>query len=176
MNTNLWEQKQKITSININDDNNFGDEVAIFNDVAVIGEPRDDYDSTNDIGRAYIYRLNGDTWTLEQSLVPTIQDHNLAFGLALAVDGDVIAVGAPGDPNNFIQTLDDRVYVYTYNGIAWQLVGNPIVGVGLESSSDGFGNGVDIDGDWIVVGAPFSFTGDAVFYYYYPYSAINNPI
>lgn len=173
--TNRWGQTQKIASPNIDDNNNFGEAVAIYGDVAVVGEPRDDANGFDDLGKVYVYRLSGNTWVLEQILAPTVEDENAAFGYSVAIQDNVIVVGQPGDPTDVIATLDDRAYIYTFNG-SWQLFGDPLTGDGLENTSDGFGLDVDIQGDWIIIGAPFSFTGDAVFFYYFPYQAISTPI
>ena len=73
------------------DDNttaDFGSVLAIDGDTAVVGKPRL-------VGQAYVYVRNGASWSLQQTLSPSIG--GLAgsnFGCDVAIDDDTIVVGA----------------------------------------------------------------------------------
>jgi hypothetical protein len=176
--TNRWVQQQKIVSppSYADQDNNFGYDVAIRGNLAIVGEPNDDFSGFDNLGRAHIYRLNGSTWDYEATLTPSLNDNDLGFGTSVDIQGNVAVVGAPGAPETDVfDTLNDRVYIFVNDG-DWTPYGSPLAGSDLGASNDAFGNSVAINGDWIVIGAPFSFTGSSVFYYFFPYEAISNPI
>ena len=66
-------------------------------DTLVVGAP---YKASGQ-GAAYVYtRTAGETWTQTAKLVASDGVGNDAFGYSVAIDGDVIVVGAPGDDGN----------------------------------------------------------------------------
>lgn len=68
-------------------------------------------------------------------------------GYAVAVSGKVAVTGAPGT-----FSLRGEAYVHQYSGSAWTQTSI----VALDGAlGDRFGRAVDVDGDWIVIGAPF---------------------
>ncbi len=71
----------------------------------------------------------------------------LAFGGAVAVSGDTVAVGADG--------IDRGVYIFVRNGATWSQQGYDFKGSNSSNPawSDHFGNAVALSGDTLVVGA-----------------------
>ena len=63
----------------------------IHGDLAIVGARGDDQ-----IGSAYIYRLSGNTWSLESKITPNDGHTGDNFGNSVAIFGDVAAVGAYG--------------------------------------------------------------------------------
>ena len=74
------------------------------------------------------------------------------FGWSVAVDGDTVVVGAPGDDDNNASG-SGSVYVFTKDtdGV-WN---QTKLTASDPAYNDGFGGSVGIDGDTIVVGAPY---------------------
>jgi hypothetical protein len=71
------------------------------------------------------------------------------FGYAVAIDGNTAVVGAPYDNGE-----EGSVFVYEYTGSAWVFSEQ----LSIDSAAgDHSGAAVDIDGDYIVVGAPDDF-------------------
>ena len=68
------------------------------------------------------------------------------FGYSVAVDGDTMVVGAPGDGND-----TGAAYVFTRQSGAWSQVAKLTASDG--AASDRFGTSVAVDGDTVVVGA-----------------------
>jgi len=123
----------------------FGNSVAIDGDVMVAGaRSAFPYDGAERTGVAYVYRWNGTAWILEQMLQPFGVIHR-NFGFSVAIDGDVIVVGARGVSQN------GSAYVFRWNGSSWVEEQRLFDPDGDASSDPLFGWSVDVSGDVIVV-------------------------
>ena len=80
-----------------NDSSQFGYAVAISGDRIVVGAPGEPFRSGRDAGMVYVYRRSATGWVYESELEDTQPDPGARFGAAVAIDGNQIAVGAPGD-------------------------------------------------------------------------------
>ncbi|MCB9914904.1 MAG: FG-GAP repeat protein [Planctomycetes bacterium] len=132
-----------------------GEDVAIDGDVIVSGAP---YESIGGVqtGAAYVWRRIGGTWTLEATLAPTDVSTITYYGSAVAIEGDLIAVGARSAPG--LVPTSGAVYVYERSGGTWTQT-DKLVGSALGSSQPHqFGNALDIDGGRIAVGC-YAFLG-----------------
>jgi hypothetical protein len=98
---------------------------------------------------------------LEQTLVASDGAQNDQFGAAVAVDGDTAVVGAIGADSN-----TGAAYVFTLSGESWELTGKLVSSDG--AAGDQFGAAVAIQGDVIVVGAPFHPPNEAGAAYTFP--------
>lgn len=78
------------------------------------------------------------------------------FGQSVAVDGDRIAVGAPGDESSAGTT--GTVVLFLRNGSNWQQDDRLIPSSGKNGGQ--FGSNLDIDGNTVIVGAPYEDTSD----------------
>lgn len=136
----------------------FGSAVAIDGDTAVVGAPLDDVDGRSDQGSVRVLRWNGRDWTLEATLTASDGQAADTFGSAVAVYGDTIIVGSPGDD---IGSAANRgsVYVFVRVGTTW-IAGNKLLAPdGL--AGDRFGHAVAIEGDTVIVGAPYDDNGSS---------------
>ena len=102
----------KLTAPDAEPSDSFGSEVAIEGDLLAIGALGDD-DGGPDVGAVYVYRFNGETWTLETKLFPTDASESAHFGRAVSTDGEVIVVGADSDG------VGGSAYVYRFDGLQW---------------------------------------------------------
>ncbi len=124
-------------------DDQFGWSVAVDGDTVVVGAYRDD-DNGNASGSAYVYRFDGTDW-IETKLLASDGAGNDNFGSGVAVDGDTVVVGSPGDDD-----YSGSAYVYRFDGTDWietKLIASD------WANSDRFGISVAVDGDTVVVGA-----------------------
>lgn len=123
----------------------FGKSIAVDRDVAIIGAVRAGDDGT---GAAYIYRFNGTAWqhSGESPLSELASDSR--FGWSVAISGDVAAVGSAP-----LSGGTAPVFVYRFDGADWvneaQLHGDD------PTADDGFGLSLALDGNVLVVGAPW---------------------
>ena len=138
----------------------FGTSVAIDGDLAIVGsvflgaaEPQ--------IGEAFIYRLQNDSWQLDGTLNPSDGELDDHFGYAVAitgVSGETAVVGAQGDDDQGLAS--GKSYVFRRVRAAWveqaRLNGNNV------DDFDNMGKAVAIDGETALVCASFRsyvFTG-----------------
>ncbi len=126
----------------------FGQSVGIHKDVVVVGVPLDD-DNGNLSGSAHVYRFNGTTWALETILLARDGDPGDFFGWWVAIDGDVIIVGADGEDSS--GPTSGAAYVFRFNGTTW--VEEQKLTASDASTRDVFGAGVAISGNVAIVGA-----------------------
>jgi hypothetical protein len=105
---------QKISAADSNADSGtadgFGSSVAISGDTAIVGTPGDDSPVT-DGGAAYIFVHNGGVWMQQAKLVPS-DLFVVAFGMAVAISGDTVIVGAQNQSPG-------SAHVFVRNGTTW---------------------------------------------------------
>lgn len=126
-----------------------GSAVVLDDDRIAIGEPhRDVLDQPN--GRVYVARYEVGQWISEGVLAsPDLGGEGDTiggdFGFSLALDGDLLVVGAPAE---------DRVYFFDYEHATgtWEFSGISIANP-LESSGH-FGVGLSLDGSQLLIGDP----------------------
>ncbi|HYF65652.1 MAG TPA: FG-GAP repeat protein [Herpetosiphonaceae bacterium] len=138
----------------------FGSAVSISGDTLVVGAPGTLIGSPEIIGNgaAYVFVRDGDGWTRQADLQasnPGIYDY---FGTSVAISGDTIVVGAPGEAGDGSGSADNSVegagaaYVFTRADGVWTEQAY------LKADQIGqhykFGASVAIDGDTIVAGMP----------------------
>ncbi len=143
-----WNEEARFNSTLINPFNVFGSTVAISGAVIAVGEVNGDL-AGNNTGNVFIYRYAGGMWTPEAEILsPTAPDRR-GFGTDLALDGDVLAVGAP--TADAALAFAGAVFMYRFDGTTWQPEG--IVSASDPGPADHFGSSVSLDGDRLVVGA-----------------------
>ncbi len=103
---------------------------------------------------AYFYPM-GTAWRHEQILSPASIEANDFVGHSVAIDGDIMVVGAPGDNGSDL------------SGTAFVFRRNSVTGVWTEEATlkpttdtgDRCGRSVDVSGDRIIIGCPFDDDG-----------------
>jgi hypothetical protein len=135
----------KIFSSDIDFADNFGRRVAVSNSMAAISSPFDD-DRGTDSGSVYLF--NAATAQQQRKLTANDGAAGDLFGLGVAINDQVVAVGAPFD--------DDRGEssgsVYLFNATTGQQLAKITAADGQAGAR--FGESVDIDGSTLIVGAP----------------------
>jgi len=114
----------------------FGNEVAIEGDRAVVGAPG--------VGAAYVYERQGAAWALAQTLTPA--QPAVQFGVAVALDGTRILIGASDDGTS---AATGSAHVFELAGATWTETQTLTGPAGSQ-----FGLEVALDGAWAMVGAP----------------------
>ena len=107
-------------------------------------------------GAVYVYRTTNGGVTYSQVAKLTAADAAMAdyFGYSVAIDGNTIVVGAYGDGSGAVTAGEGSVYVFrTTNGVAYSQVAK--FSATDTAYGDWFGYSVAIDGEKIVVGAPY---------------------
>jgi hypothetical protein len=151
----------------------FGAAVAIDGDLIVVGAPAEDGssatvddDTMTDAGAAYVYRWDGAAWQFDARLKASNVAAGDRFGTAVAILGNVVVVGAPGedaapdgestDPLDGSSTGSGAVYVFAYTGTWQQTRYVKAAASHCPCEGDAFGSALAIDTQQLLVGAPDS--------------------
>ena len=112
-----WTQQAKLLANDGTLGDKFGYSVAVSDNTIVIGAYNDD-GAFADTGSAYVFTRSGTTWTQQQKLTAGDGTASDEFGNAVAIQGDVIAVGAhfADLPSN---AASGAVYLFQRSGTAW---------------------------------------------------------
>ena len=149
-----WTQQAKLTASNPGSSDEFGRAVGISGDYAFVGARREDTGGT-DRGSVYIYVRSGTTWSQHAQIQASDAQDSDNFGWALSVDGDYAIVGAYIEDTGGSNA--GSAYIFYKSGTTWSQQAK------IQSSDiqadDRFGVSVDIDGDYVIVGAEYEDTG-----------------
>lgn len=141
-NGTTWSQQAYLKASNTEENDQFGTDVAIEDDLIVVGAPRED----GSRGAAYVFVRTGTVWSAPSYLKPLSGIGVPAFGSSLALDAGTLVVGAPREQNT------GAAYVFVRSGNTFTQQGflkAPVPGPG-----DLFGSSVDVYSNTVVVGAP----------------------
>ncbi|MDQ7014333.1 MAG: GC-type dockerin domain-anchored protein [Planctomycetota bacterium] len=145
-NGQIWIRQDPLEANDGEEGDSFGRALAIDEDTIVIGAPGDD-DNGPQSGSAYVFTRTGGLWSQAAKLQPDDPQASAFFGSAVAIQGDLIAVGSSGPSDS----SPGNVYLFTRNNGTWtqQQQLSPAGG----QVGDGFGTRVEMRNDTIVVSA-----------------------
>lgn len=152
-----WGQVKKLLPAGAATRDHFGRSVDVEGDVIVVGAPVADPRGA-DSGAAYVFERHqggNDNWGERARLVASNGVAGQQFGLAVAVSGDSIAVGAPFSDERASDA--GAVYMFTrlmISGVPWSESQKLLAPNG--AAGDQFGLALALDGRTLVVGAPFT--------------------
>lgn len=172
---NTWKQQAYLKAGNTGAEDNFGASVAISGETVVVGAPREDSNAIGingdqednrreNAGAAYIFVRSGSTWTQQAYLkAADYPDEDDKFGASVAISGETVVVGAPGESSAFAvvsvkgsirddATWAGAAYVFVRSGKTWT---QEAVLKSSAAAYDEFGTSVAISGQRVVVGAPY---------------------
>ncbi|MBI3870128.1 MAG: hypothetical protein HY299_16515 [Verrucomicrobia bacterium] len=130
----------------------FGRAVAVSGNTVVVGAPRESaYDTLGfyEAGAAYVFVRNGVTWQLQAHLKGSNTDDADSFGWSLALSGDWLIVGAPGESSQAFAS--GAAYIFERTGTNW--IERAYLKAPAPKEGDRFGVSVSTAGDTVVVGA-----------------------
>lgn len=93
----VWTQQQRLSASDAADSDGFGAGVCIDGDTAVVAAYIGNTSGGIDAGAAYVFTRSGTVWTQQQKIVASDGAANDHFGLALAISGTTVIIGAPDD-------------------------------------------------------------------------------
>jgi hypothetical protein len=165
-NDNEWTQQAFIKASNAGSADFFGSSVALSGDTLVVGAVGEDGGAI-DAGAAYVFKRSDVTWEQQAYLKASNKDRGDKFGRSVAIDNEIVIVGAPnensgargvngdqgdGDPDNL--ALDSgAAYVFTHDGDVWTQ--QAYLKASNTDDDDRFGSSVDISGDTFLIGSFF---------------------
>jgi trimeric autotransporter adhesin len=156
----------------------FGWSVALSGDTLAVGTPGEDSNAVgvggnqNDnqaltSGAVYVFTRTGTVWSQQAYLKASNTGANDIFGHSMALSGDTLAVGAPGEDSNAVGVGGDQinelapdsgaVYVFTRTGTVWSQ--QAYIKASNTGAGDEFGFSVALSGDTLAVGANLEDSG-----------------
>lgn len=101
-NGNSWVE-QKLTASDADVYDFFGFDVSVSGNTAVVGADGDDCAGDDRCGSAYIFRFNGSSWVEDQKITAADAGPTDSFGVAVAISGQTVVVGALNDCSTGLQ-------------------------------------------------------------------------
>lgn len=151
-----WNPEASIQALDKAKADRFGSSVAILGDVAVVGSPHDD-DNGDDCGAVYVFRHDGaGTWNQEAKIVPADAVAGDRFGIDVAIENDVIAIGSMANDNG---RDSGAVYIYRATGPVWNQEAKLFAAD--PDANDLLGKSIALSGDVLVAGASGADTATA---------------
>jgi hypothetical protein len=152
-----WGQIKKLVASDAAANDLFGVSVALSGDYALVGAESED-GAGAERGAAYLFYRNqggADNWGELKKIVASDAGNDDVFGYSVAIDGDYLVVGA--DREDGAGTNRGAAYLFYRNqggadnwGQLFKLTADDAVDNNL------FGYRVDIKGDFVLVGSPYS--------------------
>jgi hypothetical protein len=148
-NTGVWTQQAKLTASDGAASDNFGHDVALSGDTALIGAPLDGTPTMLAIGSAYVFTRVSGVWTQQAKLIANDGTSLDFFGTGLDISGNVAVMGAASADSNTRET--GAAYVFARTGGTWsqqsKLVGRDV------RTFDAFGRAAAVAGNTMLIGA-----------------------
>ena len=95
-NGNRWVQQAKLTAADGGKADRFATSVGFIGKTIVVGAPFYDSENAKDVGAAYVFVLEGNSWKLQAKLRPKDGGKGQNFGAGVTATGNIVIVGAPG--------------------------------------------------------------------------------
>lgn len=108
-----WTQQARLIAADRATGDAFGWSVALSGNTAVVGADGKNTTAGVDAGNAYIFTRSGSTWSQQAKLAAGSAQANARFGVAVAIDGEAVLIGADRE-NNY-----GAVYLYERSGTTW---------------------------------------------------------
>ena len=158
----VWDYRQKLKATDGAQDDLFANSMATDGTWIVVGAYWKDGEGGEKAGAAYVIGNHGTFWFENQKLEASDQAANDFFGRSVAVDGERIVIGALNDEGS------GSAYIFERANDVWTETAKLLPSDG--SNNDKFGEVVDIDGDYVVVGSKNSdnpLNSGGVYLYHY---------
>jgi hypothetical protein len=167
-----WSQRAYVKASNPETGDLFGSSIALSGDTLVVGAPQEDSTSRGvngaqdnngapESGAAYVFTRANGGWSQQAYLKASNPAVNDFFGSSVALFGDTLVVGAPGedsmtsgingDQNNDTETNSGAVYVFTRANGVWSQ--QAYVKASRPQAFDAFGSSVALSRNTLAVGA-----------------------
>ena len=165
-------QQAYMKASNAEASDSFGNRVALSGDTLVVGVSGEDSiatgvngnqadNSAGGSGAVYVFTRAGGVWTQQAYLKASNTEAGDGFGSVIALSGDTLVVGAPGEDSNAIgmngnqgdnnATGSGAVYVFTRTGGVWTQ--QAYLKASNTEASDQFGDSIALAVDVLVVSA-----------------------
>ncbi len=156
MDNQSWEFVQRIQPPTPRTGGRFGWSISLSGDTLLITEAgRNTASGLSYVqGRAHTFTRGESGWLHAQTFLDPSPNANTDFGYSGAIDGDRIVIGSPHARPDGVDK--GAAYIFTREQDAWSQTHVLAMEQSDANPAPEFGFSVDIDGDHILVGAPFA--------------------
>ena len=144
-----WTQEAKLVAGEGNAHDEFGGSVCIEGNSVIVGATGDDGLGEN-AGAAYIFERTGNDWIQQARLVALDGAGGENFGNSVSIDGNYAVIAANLDAD--MGQGSGSAYIFRREGQNWAQQAK--LTAPDADQNDYFGQGVSIDGSYVVIGAP----------------------
>ncbi|MFO0861611.1 MAG: hypothetical protein U0570_13760 [Phycisphaerales bacterium] len=146
-----WAQSTQILAPDAAVGDFFGYSVTLDGDVAAIGAQSDDYSGLTDAGSAWVFSRESGQWIgSEFRMAASDAAANNAFGVSVAIDGDIAISGSNQD--TVTVTKQGAAFLLVRDGLRWKEQARVVSQ--SSQANEGFGRAVAISGTTALVGVP----------------------
>jgi hypothetical protein len=158
-NGDIWTEQAILLSSDGSMSDHFGHKVAIEGEYLIASAPYNDVGGQNDRGTVYVFKRTGQSWAQTWAINPVSGLSNDHIGKSIAIDSNVVVIGAPGDYNNNMNRCG-AVYIYTRTGNLWSQT--QLITTTTPQSNLEFGTSVALHNTALLIGAPgYDHSGEA---------------
>jgi Cadherin-like beta sandwich domain/FG-GAP repeat len=167
-NGTVWSQQAYIKASNAGSGDRFGYSLALSGDTLSVGAYREESNATGidadksdnsltEAGAVYVFTRSGAVWSQQAYIKASNTGSGDTFGWSVALSGDTLAVGAPGEASDGSSQTNNSLpnagaaYVFTRSGTVWRQ--QAYIKASNPDSDDSFGYSVALSGDTLAVGA-----------------------
>ena len=143
--SDTWEESGQLQAPGLSEETMFGTDIAIENNVSLVGAPGYFGGTGAGTGAVFVYGLAEDTWQLASLLSPYESTGAIQFGGSIAFDGNAALIGAFSAAQG-----QGRIFSYTFNRETFEWTAASKIS-SAETGRAFFGRTVDFSGD-IAVG------------------------
>ncbi len=168
-----WTQQAYLKASSPDAGDAFGTSLSLAGDTLAVGAPGEASRATgiggNELdngapasGAVYVFVRSGTSWTQQAYVKASNSEASDGFGVSVTLDGDTLAVGAPGEASSAAGVNGNQadnsassagaVYVFARSGPSWAQ--QAYVKAGNTGAKDRFGSSVALSADSLAVGAP----------------------
>jgi choice-of-anchor B domain-containing protein len=138
-----WVEQGTITTTSATIGDGFGSALAVEGDLMVVGAPKAD----SSAGAAFLFERSDGEWREVARLEPERPAPGKRFGASVAIGGDNVLIGMPGERNG-----TGAVVVFRRGAAGWARGG--LLAPGDARQGDGFGTALAARAERVVVGGP----------------------
>lgn len=148
----VWTERQKLAASDAAPLDVFGQALAVSGDTILVAAPFDDVGANVNQGSVYVFGADGASWTERQKLTASDGAAGDQFGQGVAVRGNAILAGAPGDDLGPGEA-QGSAYLFGRTGATWTEEQKLTAGDGAALDFFGYAVGIGPGGRYLV-GAP----------------------
>ena len=149
-NGTTWVEEQKLMADDGGDGDGFGSSVAFDSATTVVGSPLDNGTGIDDSGSAYVFGSDALTWVQLQKLLPPKEAAFDRFGFSVALSGETLVIGSPGDLDQSSTPGAADVFRFDEKAWAWERT----LAADDGAPQDGWGWSIGFFGDGVALGTP----------------------